>query len=450
MNILYANESFAPQFDGVAVCAQNYTELMNRKYGSSSILVPKHEGRAEDDFDYEIFQCPTAKMTIANQYKVCLPIQQKMKNRIEKLPLDLVHSHCPFVTGILAMRIAKQKDIPHISTFHSKYKDDINQRLKIQMELPGEVVAKYVAFFYNKCDYVWSLNQGTAKTLKEYGYKGEITIMPNGCDMPVTYRNDADRKSLAQKYGLDPNDPMLLFVGRITYLKNVHLIVNALSALKRRGKKFSMLMVGSGEDEKKLQELVQKLGLEEVVKFTGKVMDREELRKIYSSCDLFVFPSVYDNAPLVVREAAACGVSSLLIKGSNSAEGIIDGENGILTEERVEDSALAISDALSNADLKQMGAHARDTIYITWEEVMEKAVNEYERVIHDYEKNKGKQKGVWDKFYDIDLAEEFNINLLSKPKPKPKSKPKSAKTKTKAAKKTTSKKIRQSKKGAEI
>jgi hypothetical protein len=97
-----------------------------------------------------------------------------------------------------------------------------------------------------------------------------------------------------------------------------------------------------------------------------------------------------------------------------------------------------------------MGAHARDTIYITWEEVMEKAVNEYERVIHDYEKNKGKQKGVWDKFYDIDLAEEFNINLLSKPKPKPKSKPKSAKTKTKAAKKTTSKKIRQSKKGAEI
>ena len=445
MNILYANESFAPQFDGVAVCAQNYTEIINRKYGSSSILVPKYEGRVQDDFDYEIFQCPTAKMTIANQYKVCLPIQQKMKNRIDKLPLDIVHSHCPFVTGILAMRIAKQKDIPHISTFHSKYKDDINQRLRIQMELPGEVVAKYVASFYNKCDYVWSVNQGTANTLKGYGYKGEITIMPNGCDMPVTYRSDADRKSLAEKYGLDPTAPMLLFVGRITYLKNVHLIVNALSALKRRGKKFSMLMVGSGEDEKKLQELVKKSELDEEVKFAGKVLDREELRKIYSSCDLFVFPSVYDNAPLVVREAAACGVSSLLIKGSNSAEGIVDGENGILAQERVEDIALAISDALSNADLKKMGARARDTIYITWEEVMEKAVNEYERVIQDYGKNKGKQKGVWDKFYDIDLAEEFNINLLSKPKPKPKS----SKTKTKTAKKSSSKKSKQSKKSAE-
>ncbi len=428
MNILYANESFVPLLDGVAVCAQNYAEIINRKYGSSSILVPKHEDRLESDFDYEVLQCPTAKMTIANQYKICLPIQPKMKSKIDKMPLDIVHSHCPFVTGILGMRIAKQKDIPHISTFHSKYKDDINQRLKIQMELPGEVVAKYVASFYNKCDYVWSVNKGTANTLKEYGYKGEITVIPNGCDMPITHRDEAERKNLAQKYDVNPQEPMLLFVGRLTYLKNVHLIVKALSALKRRGKKFSMLMVGSGEDEKKLRELVKKLELDEIVKFAGKVMDRGELSKIYSSCDLFVFPSVYDNSPLVVREAAACGLASLLIKGSNSAEGIIDGENGILAEERVEDIALAISDALTNADLKQMGARARDTIYITWEEVMEKAIGEYERVIQDYEKNKGKSKGVWDKFYDIDLAEEFNINLLSKPKSK--ARPSKAKSKT--------------------
>jgi hypothetical protein len=165
-------------------------------------------------------------------------------------------------------------------------------------------------------------------------------------------------------------------------------------------------------------------------------MDREELRKIYSSCDLFVFPSVYDNAPLVVREAAACGVSSLLIKGSNSAEGIMDGENGILAEERVEDIALAINEAITNADLLHMGERARDTIYITWDEVLEKAVNEYERVIRDYEKNRGKQKGIWDKFYDIDLAEEFNINLLSKPKPK--ARPKKAKS-TAVRKKSVSK-----------
>ncbi len=418
MNILYASESFTPQYDGVAICAENYANIINEKYGRSYILVPREENRREEDFKYEVLQCPSAKITIANQYKVCLPMSLKLKNKIDKMPIDLVHSHCPFVTGILSMRIAKNRDIPYVSTFHSKYKDDINQRIKLDMELPGEVVAKYVASFYNKCDYVWTVNNATAKTLKEYGYKGEITIMPNGCDMPKSVRNDAVRKHLAQKYDINPNDPMLLFVGRITYLKNVDLIVKALGALKRRGKKFSMLFVGGGEDEEKLKKMVLELGLEDVVKLTGKILDREGLKSIYASCDLFVFPSIYDNAPLVVREAAACGLPSLLIKGSNSAESVTDGENGILAQEKVEDIALAINDAITNLDLRLLGERARETIYVSWEDVIEKASGEYERIMKNYKTGEGRKRAKADFLYDIDLEKDFNIKLLGRRKNK--------------------------------
>ena len=253
MNVLYANESFAPQYDGVAVCAQNYAEIINKKYGKSYVLTPAHKDRNKEDFSFEVLQCPTTKTTIANQYKVCLPMSYKLKTKIEKIPMDLAHSHSPFITGILAMRIAKNHGIPHVSTFHSKYKDDINQRMKINMELPGEVVAKYVVSFYNKCDYVWTVSNSTAETLREYGYKGDITIMPNGCDMPITYRDENIRAEVAHRYGVDPEAPILLFVGRLTYVKNVDLIVKALSTLKRRGTNFTMLMVGSGEDEAKLK-----------------------------------------------------------------------------------------------------------------------------------------------------------------------------------------------------
>ena len=418
MNILYANESFYPQYDGVAICAENYASIINEKYGKSYILVPRDENRHEEDFDYEVLQCPSVRITIANQYKVCLPMSLKLKNKIDKMPIDLVHSHCPFITGILSTRVAKSRDIPHVSTFHSKYKDDINQRMKMDMELPGEMVAKYVASFYNKCDYVWTVNNATAETLKEYGYKGEITIMPNGCDMPVNLRDDGERKKLAQKYSINPNDPMLLFVGRITYIKNVDLIVKALAALKWRGKIFSMLFVGGGEDEDKLKEMVAKLELEDVVKFTGKILNREELKKVYSSCDLFVFPSIYDNAPLVVREAAACGLPSLLIKGSNSAEGVTDGENGILAQEKVEDIALAINDAITNLDLRHLGEKARETIYISWEDVIEKAVGEYEKIMINYSTDKGRKKVKPVSLYDIDLEKDFNINLLGRRKNK--------------------------------
>ena len=122
LNILYANESFAPQYDGVAVCAQNYADIINRKYGKSYMLVPSHKDRSQEDFSFELLQCPSSKFTLVNQYKVCLPMPYKMKNKIEELPLDLTHSHCPFVTGIISMRLAREKDIPHVATFHSNIK----------------------------------------------------------------------------------------------------------------------------------------------------------------------------------------------------------------------------------------------------------------------------------------------------------------------------------------
>jgi glycosyltransferase involved in cell wall biosynthesis len=413
MHIIYSNESFAPQFDGVAVCMQNYAKIVNEKYGKSYVLIPAHEDRNEADFDYELLQCPSSNIKLASQYKPCLPMPLKLKNRVDAIPADLLHSHCPFITGLLAMRIAKQMNVPHISTFHSKFKDDVNLRLKMNVDLPGEVVAKYVASFYDKCDYVWTVNHGTANTLKEYGYKGDITIMPNGCDMPITQKDESIRLEICHKYGLNPDVPLLLFVGRLTFLKNVDLIVEALAALNRRGKKFNMLFVGAGEHADKLESMVKEFSLRDKVKFAGKVLDRQELKNIYSSSDLFVFPSIYDNAPLVVREAAACGVPSLLLKGSNSAEGVTDGENGILAEERVEDIALAINDAVSHANLREIGDKARNTIYISWDDVIKKAMAEYERVVVDFN-NKPKPKSRFKSFYDIDLEKDFNLSITRK------------------------------------
>lgn len=408
MRIALANESFAPQFDGVAVCTQNYAKIINEKYGNSYVIVPKDKSRDAAAFPYPVIQYPATKPIIADQYTIGIPLSPKLSKTLNEIPIDLVHSHCPFVSGILAQRLAKKRGLPHISTFHSKFKDDVNNRLKLNLNLPGELVARYVSAFYDRCDYVWAVSSGTAQTLREYGYKGEITVMPNGCDMPVTYRDADIRKSIAEEYGLNNDKPIFLFVGRITYTKNIHLIVKALGALKRRGREFSMLFVGGGEDMKTIQSLVKSLDMDDCVKFAGKVMDREKLRNIYASSDLFVFPSVYDNAPLVVREAAACGCASLLIKGSNSAEGVIDGDNGILTEERVSDIAIGIDDAIYRYDMKKMGEKARETIFMSWDEVLEKVTTEYSRIIEEWNKttHKRRKKITFDQ---IDILAEFNL-----------------------------------------
>ena len=413
MNIALANESFSPQVDGVAVCVENYARIINADYGTSYVIVPKEITRKVDSYPYSVIEYPASRTAIADQYKIGLPISYKLNKTLSETPMDLIHSHCPFTSGLLAQSIAKRRGLPHISTFHSKFKEDINQRIKLNLNLPGELVAKYVSAFYERCDYVWAVSNGTAETLREYGYKGKITVMPNGCDMPITHRNEDIRSEIAKEYNLNNSKPIFLFVGRMTYTKNIHLTVKALGALKRRNREFSMLFVGSGEDEKRLKELVESQNLSENVSFAGKVMDREKLRNIYASSDLFVFPSVYDNAPLVVREAAACGCASLLIKGSNSAEGVIDGVNGILTQERVSDIALGLDDALLNFNLSEMGNKARDTIYISWDEVLKRVTTEYTKIIDEWTKTThSKRSGI--KIHEIDLMSEFNLKRSSR------------------------------------
>ena len=67
--------------------------------------------------------------------------------------------------------------------------------------------------------------------------------------------------------------------------------------------------------------------------FVGRISDREVLQGLYLSADLLFFPSVYDNSPLVVREAASMGVPSLLTVGSNAAEAVRKDISGFTAEE---------------------------------------------------------------------------------------------------------------------
>jgi 1,2-diacylglycerol 3-alpha-glucosyltransferase len=415
------NESFFPQLDGVAVTVENYARIIDKKYGESYVVVPNNKKRTCDEFPYTVWEYPSSKINVVDQYSIGIPISSTLRRKLLETPMDIIHSHCPFTSGVFAQRIVTRKDIPHITTFHSKYKDDVNQRLKVKMDMPGELVAKYIVAFYKRCDYVWAVSQGTADTLSEYGFKGKITVMPNGCDMPASYRDDETRKHLLQKYSFKEDSPLLLFVGRHTWTKNLKILIKSLGALARNGVKFNMLFVGGGEDKPAMEEMVNEQGISSMVRFAGKIMERDVLQNIYTSSDLFLFPSIYDNAPLVVREAAACGCASVLIKGSNSAEGAVHALNAFLTKDTVEDFALTVKTALDSNRLNEVGSFARRDMYISWDDVLLKVVEEYEKIKGEWVSKEAARKIARDEkvtLSNIDMLKEYN--LLEKAKLKKK------------------------------
>ncbi|MDR9824377.1 glycosyltransferase, partial [Vibrio sp. FNV 38] len=121
-----------------------------------------------------------------------------------------------------------------------------------------------------------------------------------------------------------------------------------MKSLSDEGMDFRMIFVGGGADAEELMNTVTKLGLGSKVFFTGPVHDREALRAYNTRADLFLFPSTYDTNGIVVREAAACGLASVLIRGSCAAEGITHGRNGYVIEENARAMAGLLKDVCTD------------------------------------------------------------------------------------------------------
>ena len=352
-------ESYPPTVDGVGGVMYNYCKELDRR-GHRSILVAPAEKHARLLADCETLLYSGIRLP-KMAYRVGLPqLQPAFLRELSEIPFDLVHAHTPFMAGWLARDVARKKHIPLVSTFHSKYYDDIYRAT--HSKVLSRRVVKMILDFYDACDEVWTVNERTAQVLRDYGYRGPVTIMQNGVN-PAEQKRLGDISDLA----ISPEKPLLLFVGQQDYKKGTRQLLDACAIVKRQGLPFQLIMVGEGQDKEALEAQTRELGLEPEVTFTGRISDRPRLMAIYTRADLFVFPSVYDNAPLVVREAAMAGTPSLVVSGSCAAEGMEHGVNGYLCDGSAEDIAKQIEAALPS--VKTVGEAARQTIPITWKRI---------------------------------------------------------------------------------
>lgn len=352
-------ESYPPTIDGVGGVMLNYCREMNRR-GHRCLYVAPENKTAEAPADCETLLYGSMGLPRI-PYRFGIPqLQPAFRKTLEEIPFDLVHAHTPFLAGRMARDVAKKRKIPLIATFHSKYYDDI-YRVVRSHTLTKQAVRKIVDFYYG-CDEVWAVNERTGLVLRSYGYRGPIVVMQNGINV-----EERQVVSDISDLGLREDVPQLLFVGQQDYKKGTRELLDACAILRKSGVPFHLTMVGEGQDRQALERLARENGIGDVVLFTGKIADRPRLMAIYSRADLFVFPSVYDNAPLVVREAALMGTPSIVVAGSCAAEGIEHGVNGYYCDGSAEDIARQIQAALPG--VKTVGEAARHTIPITWKRI---------------------------------------------------------------------------------
>ena len=386
MRVCLLNESFPPVIDGVVNVLMNYANYMMQDYGAEiEVGTPKYPDGKYDEYPYKVVAYPsfdTAAQT--NGYRTGNPLVGKEVSMLADFNPDIIHSHGPASATVVARLVREMTGAPIIFTYHTKYDIDIRRAAKI--DLIADETIKAMVGNIEACDDIWVVSDGAGKSLKALGFQGDYRVMNNGVDFAKGRVDKETVDKVTAGYDLPEGVPMFLYVGRIINYKNLPMILDALKILADSGQDFRMVFIGKGPDKEVLESRATELGLmggeNPKVFFTGPIYDRDELRAWNTRGDLFLFPSTFDTNGLVVREAAACGLASVLIRDSCAAEGITDDRNGFIIEESAEAMAELLKRVCTDLDhVHDVGQHAMDEIYLSWEECVAKAYERYQYIL---------------------------------------------------------------------
>ena len=371
-------DTFLPIVDGVGRVVQAYSETLCRMGHQVTVVAPMYDTGFQGGFPFELVEYVGSSVPGMKQYKVGEAIlDAHYRRRIRMIELDVIHAHSPFTAGSEALRLAAVRKLPLVATFHSKYYDDFLKATR--SESIAKMGVKLVVSFYNRCDEVWAVGSNTAEVLRKYGYEGEICVMPNGATMRTVSRGDVEEVSRRWRLG---EEPLIFFAGQMDWKKNILTVLEGCAEMKKQGQPFRLLLAGQGMDLAAIGQKIRDLNIQDRTEMIGHITDASLLDALYARASVFAFPSLYDAAPMVVREAAVMGTPSIMVRGSTAAEVIRHGENGLLCENDPKDLARVMMEALKNpARLEAIGQKARETIPVPWEKVLETAVEHYERLV---------------------------------------------------------------------
>ena len=400
LSVCLLNDSFPPQIDGVANAVLNYARIIQSGPGSAVVGVPDYPGTV-DSYPFPVVRYPSFDTTRLVGYRAGYPFSPRAMDALAAFHPDIIHSHCPVMSTVMARALRERLDIPVVFTYHTKF--DIDIRRALYGHLLQQTAIRLLVDNISACDEVWVVSRGAGENLRSLGYQGDYIVMENGVDFPRGPADPERCEALRRELSLPPDVPVYLFVGRMMWYKGIRIILEALAALRRGGRDFRMLLVGDGMERREMEQLTRELRLDDICLFTGAVRDREKLRAYFSLSDLFLFPSTFDTNGIVVREAAACGTTSVLVRGSCAAEDVTEDVNALLIEENAASlAALLERVGADRPALRALGQRALEQLYLSWEDSVARAYARYGTVLDHYRRGLSGRSVEWtDELYNL-------------------------------------------------
>ena len=257
---------------------------------------------------------------------------------------------------------------PLIFTWHQYFNDYLLGYMDTIRGTIGKIMEKQTTKFTK---FNIASSKSVAKDLINTGVKENYTkVIYNGCDF----------KKIGEVKPFENKKYDLIFIGRMAYQKNLDLLLESLKHVKTHFPKIKICLIGDGFELDNLKVLSKSLGLEKNVEFLGEIEDRNLIYSYLKSSKIFVLPSRFEGFPLVVVEAAACGLPILIVSNQwNKGEDFFD-KFCLKSNGTIEDFSLKILKLLkSNFKTNKIDKNMLNDF--DWDIITDKTEEYYKRAI---------------------------------------------------------------------
>ncbi|MBI2589814.1 glycosyltransferase family 4 protein [Candidatus Berkelbacteria bacterium] len=240
---------------------------------------------------------------------------------------------------------------------------------------------KWMPFSYRYADHIIAISEHTKRdAIKLLGLdEAKITVIYEAADS--VFQPIRDRESLTSiraKY--QTGDKFILHVGTLNPRKNLEFLVKVFAEVRKRvGHRWKLVITGQkGWYYEGLFKLVEKLGLQSAVVFTGYINDHDK-PLLYNAASIFAFPSLYEGAGLPPLEAMSCGTPVVSSNTSSLPEMV--GEGGILlSPTNLSAWARALTSLIADASLRRelAGKGRKQARRFSWERTAKETIRIYE------------------------------------------------------------------------
>ncbi len=357
LRVLYASDVHFPRVNGVSTSIETFRRALSEFGVEVRLVVPRYGDEADAPGVTRVAGRPVPRDP-EDRLVHWGAMHQAVRQAAGEC--QLIHVQTPFFAHPAGVKAARALGLPVLATYHTLFEEYLQHYAPF---LPGSwlrALARQISRRQcNALDAVIVPSSAMKERLTEYGVTAPLHVLPTG--IPLDRFRSGDRVRFRALHGIAPERPVILYVGRVAFEKNIAFLLDMFALALQSRPDLLFLVTGHGPAVPELQTRAERLGIAHAVRFLGYLDRNGELQDCYGAADAFVFASRTETQGLVLLEAMAMGLPVVALAEMGTKDILAPGRGCVVPRDEAHDFAQALTTLLADPDkLRRLAGEARD------------------------------------------------------------------------------------------